>query len=274
MTTERRAAAIAQTVSDLTWCATIPHTVDQVIGIYAERTASSSRPMRSGMTNDEILSRLTASTDSGGGKGGHSDPTAMAALWGEPDATDDDDTVATIRAAIALCHETATEITAICADTLLSARWTPPAATTLTAQVATTVAHVHRWTPQLEHTAANLDGDELAHLDTLVRIALAETAAWLHAKAFGIWDLHRGETLTPAVQRTLVECRVHAGFTAMPPLAVSEKGLCSQCETFQERHRCEPTEAILRRWDYGQAATPGQITEAKAASRKPKRKVG
>ena len=268
MTTERRAAAIAQTVSDLTWCATTPHTVDQVIGIYAERTNHTSRPMRSGMTNDEILSRLTASTDSGGGKGGHSDPTAMAALWGEPDATDDDDTVATIRAAIALCHETATEISAICANTLLSARWTPPAASTLTAQVATTVAHVHRWTPQLEHTAANLDGDELAHLDTLVRIALAETADWLHAKAFGIWDIHRGETLTPAVQRTITPCACCSQW-GYRDHAMPSSDLCEVCAAFRCEHKCWPTKSIRDDRAMGRKRiSTAQIDAARKASRK------
>lgn len=274
MSAERRASAIAETVETLGWCVTIPHTIDQVIGIYAERTGATSRPMRSGMTNDEILSRLTSRTDSGGGKGGHSDPTARAALWGEPDAVDDDETVANIRAAVTLCHETAVEIGGICADALAAPHWRPPAPLTLTQTVSVTVAHIHHWSPSVEHTAANLRGEELAHLDTLVRTALAETATWLHDKAFGIWDLHRGETLQAAVQRTIVECRVHQAWVKNPPNAMPGKDLCTRCVNFQERYRCEPTEPIVRRWDYGSEATPGQILEAKAASRRAKRKVG
>jgi hypothetical protein len=264
---ERRAAAITATLEDLTWCVTIPHTIDQVIGIYAERTSSTSRPMRSGMTNDEILSRLTSSTDSGGGKGGHSDPTAIAALWGEPDATDDDETVGTIRAAVALCSETATEVGDIC-----GAPWIPPSQPGLTAAVSTTISRIHRWAPLVEPTAGQLHGDDLAHLDTLVRTALAETAAWLHAKAFGIWDIHRGETMTAAVQRTIVACRVHEAWVKYPPNAAASSDLCPKCLTFQERYRCTPTEAIIRRWECGTDATPpGMIIEAKAAGRKGKR---
>jgi hypothetical protein len=270
---ERRADAIAETIDTLGWCVTIPHTIDQVIGIYAERTAHTSRPMRHGMTNDEIIASISGGGSSGG-KGGHSDPTARAALWGEPDAVDNDETVATIRAAVTLCHETAVEIGGICADALAAPHWRPPAPLTLTQTVSVTVAHIHHWSPSVEHTAANLRGEELAHLDTLVRTALAETATWLHDKAFGIWDLYRGETLQAAVQRTIVECRVHAAWVKCPPNAVAGKDLCPRCTTFQERYRCEPTEPIVRRWDYGSEATPGQILEAKAASRKSKRKAG
>ena len=264
MSAERRAVAIAETIADLEYCVKIPHTVDQVIGIYAERTANTSRPMRHGMTNDEILSRLTSRPDSGGGKGGHSDPTAMAALWGEADATDDDETVNNIRAAVDLCHETATEVGELC-----GAPWNPPTRPGMTATVALTISRVHRWAPLVEPTASQLHGDELAHLDMLVRTALAETARWLHDKARGIWDLHHGDTLPVAVQRTIVACRVHEAWVKYPPNAMAGKDLCSRCLTFQERYRCEPTEAIVRRWEYGTDATPpGMIIEAKAAGRK------
>lgn len=269
MTAARRAAAIAETIDTLGWCVTIPHTIDQVIGIYAERTGATSRPMRSGMTNDEILSRLTSRTEGGGGVGGHSDPTARAALWGEPDAVDDDETVANIRAAVTLCHETAVEIGEVC-----GAPWNPKTAPGLTASVANTISRVHRWAPLVEPTADALHGEELARLDTLVRVALAETATWLHDKAFGIWDAARGETLQAAVQRTIVECRIHQAWVKNPPNAVAGKDLCARCVNFQERYRCEPTEPIVRRWDYGCEATPGQILEAKAVGRKARRKVG
>lgn len=144
----------------------------------------------------------------------------------------------------------------------------------MTATVALTISRVHRWAPMVEPTASQLHGDELAHLDMLVCTALAETATWLRDKAFGIWDLYRGETLQAAVQRTIVECRVHAAWVKCPPNAVAGKDLCPRCAKFQERYRCEPTEPIVRRWDYGSEATPGQILEAKAAGRKSKRKDG
>jgi len=264
---DRRAAAVAETIKALGWCVTIPHTIDQVIGIYAERTRTTARPMRHGMTNDEILASITG--HGGGSTSGHSDPTARAALWGEPEAVDDDETVATIRHAVDLCHRSAAEIAGICGTT------TPaPADPTLTTTVATTISTVHRWAPQLEPIAAELHGDDLAHLDQLVRTDLAETATLLHDKAYGIWDMTRGEQLQVAMQRTIVACRVHERWVKNPPNAVGPKDLCARCTKFQERHRCEPTEPIVRRWEYGAEATPGQILEAKAAGRKAKRKAG
>ena len=268
MTAERRAESVAETIEVLGWCVTIPHTIDQVVGIYAARTTTTTRPMRAGMTNDEIIASISG--HGGGGRSGHSDPTARAALWGEPDAVDDDETVATIRAAVSLCHETAVEIGELCGQP-----WHPAKTSHgLTGTVATTISRIHRWAPLVEPTAGQLHGGQLAHLDTLVRTALAETATWLHDKAFGIWDIHRGETLQAAVQRTIVACRVHERWVKNPPNAVGVKDLCPRCATFQERYRCEPTEPIVRRWDYGSEATPGQILEAKAVGRKSKRKVG
>ena len=261
MTSDRRAQSLSSTIEHLDWCVTIHHTIDQVIGIYAERTRTTTRPLRHGMTNDEILSALVNNGGTGG-KGGHSDPTARAALWGEPDATDDDETVSTIAASVALCHETAVEIAAICGTPA-----PPPPDPTLTTRIASTLAHVHRWRPVLETTASNLDGDDLTHLDTLVRVALGETAQWLHHKAEGIWLQHRGERMQVAQQKPIEPCRLHAKWVRNPPHAAPGRELCQQCTDFQERHRCEPTEPIIRRWEYGSPATPGQIVEAKASKR-------
>lgn len=272
MTADHRTRAVAATIAHLEWCATIPHTIDQIIGIHAERTSATTRPMRHGMTNDEILSTLTSRTGSGG-KGGHSDPTARAALWGEPDAPDTDD-IATVRAAVTRCADAARTIGDTCAATLGHAPWRPPAPVGLTGTVTTAIARIHRWAPDLEPTAELLHGSDLAALDALVRTELADTAGWLHDKAEAIWAEHRGEQRQPAVQRPLVACRVHARWVNDPPTAIGAKGLCSRCEEFQDRYSCEPTEAIVRRWDYGAAATPGQIAEAKAPKRTGRKRGG
>ena len=138
----------------------------------------------------------------------------------------------------------------------------------------TAIARIHRWAPDLEPTAEALHGADLAALDALVCTELADTAGWLHDKAEAIWAEHRGEQRQPAVQRPLVACRVHARWVNDPPTAVGTKGLCSRCEEFQDRYSCEPTEAIVRRWDYGAAATPGQIAEAKAPKRTGRKRGG
>ena len=160
------------------------------------------------------------------------------------------------------------EIAAICGTPA-----PPPPDPTLTTRIASTLAHVHRWRPVLETTASNLEGDDLTHLDTLVRVALGETAQWLHHKAEGIWLQHRGERMQVAQQKPIEPCRLHAKWVRNPPHAAPGRELCQQCTDFQERHRCEPTEPIIRRWEYGSPATPGQIVEAKASKRSNNRKA-
>ena len=261
MTSDRRSSAVAETIEALGWCVTIPHTIDQIIGIYAERTGSSTRRMRHGMTNDEIVASINGITGGGGGKGGHSDPTARAALWGEPDAVDDDETVGNIRAAVALCWESSEEIAGICGTT------TPTPQPSMTAKAAATISTIHRWAPNLEPTASELHGDDLAHLDTLVRVNLAETAQWLHDKAKGIWDLHRGETLTPAVQRTLTPCACCSEW-GYRDHAVPNSDLCEVCKAFRDEHKCWPTKSIRDDRAMGRKRVrPGQLAEAKAAKR-------
>ena len=257
-------AAIASTLEALGWCVTIPHTIDQVLGIHAERTTP--RRFALGLSNDQILQAMRAQ------EGGRtavewSDPTGDAALWGEPDAIDDDETAGTIRGAVATCHETAIEIGHLCGTTS-----PPPPDPTLTTRISATITNVHRWAPIVP--TVQLAPDELAHMDWLIRDVLAETATWLKAKAEGIWLEHKGERLLVAEQKPLVSCRIHVAWVKNPPNAAGPKGLCDRCLKFQERHRCEPTEPIVRRWEYGCEATPGQIIEAKAAGRKAKHKTG
>lgn len=45
-------------------------------------------------------------------------------------------------------------------------------------------------------------------------------------------------------------------------------GLCQQCRDFKGNHKCLPTEPIVRRWEYGQAATPGQIVDARSTAQR------
>lgn len=253
MTRPTNSVALATAAQHLAWCATIPHTIDQVLGIYTEALSGQGRPMRHGMTNDEILRAITARI---GGRGsGHSDPTPNAALRGEPDAIDDgDETIASITTAIvSLDALTAELVAAVPIDP------GPEAARTGRDRTDTLRAcevRLHRCASHVDHR------DDLGHL---IHGEIGETAAWLHAKAEAIWLASRGEHKPVAVQRDLVECsccsRWRSGTIART------RGLCEQCATFQGHHRCLPTEPIVRRWDYGKGATPAQVLEAKAASK-------
>ena len=257
-------AAIASTLEALGWCVTIPHTIDQVLGIHAERTTGH-RPMRHGMTNDEILSTLV-NNGGGGGKGGHSDPTARAALWGEPDAIDDDETAGTIRGAVATCHETAIEIGHLCGTTS-----PPPPDPTLTTRIATTITIVHRWAPIAP--TVQLAPDELSHMDWLIRDVLAETATWLKAKAEGIWLEHKGERLLVAEQKPLAPCACCSEW-GYRDHAVPSSDLCEVCKRFRDEHKCWPTKSIRDDRAMGRKrVTPGQLAEAKAAKRSNNRKA-
>lgn len=262
----RRAERFDAAVRHLDWCAQVPHTIDNIVGIYAEKTRNTSRPMRHGMTNDEILSSLT-NHSGGGGKGGHSDPTAQAALYGEPDAIDDDGTVAELRGTIAGIAAHALELDDLCALSVDEPVWRPPSTDpTLTGQVRDAVSRLHHCRPLLDRTA-----DVHPHADWLLR-EIAESAAWLHDKTRGIWDQHRGDQLPVAEQKPIVECRI-CGDWRTGTIAVAA-GRCSDCSTFHGNHGCERTEGIVRRAEYGKGPTPAQMIEARAAKKSKAKATG
>lgn len=265
--TDRLHQALATAISELEWFA-IPHTVDQIVGLYSEALAGQTMRYRHGVSNDEMLEAIRASGSSTpGGKGGHSDPTADAALRGEPDAIDDaDGTLGAIDACLALLEDAARRLDHLGADSCGRVRWHPPrAADGRQGRLSMVISRLHHAAPTLD-AAAQLDPDLV---DELVRTHIAESAAWLHEKATEIWRASRGEAMPVAVQRAIVECSCCSPWRK--GTIAQARGLCQQCATFQSHHRCLPTEAIVRRWDYGKGATPAQVLEAKAASRKRRR---
>ena len=249
-------------IEHIDWCTKPPHTLTQVIGIYAEATADTPRTMGHGLTNDEILASIASRAESRGQKGSHSDPTPRAALWGHADAVDDtDETLGGLRASAAHVIEAATRISDLCAGVAGEALWRPPSTWEgLDVELRTAATGLHRCLPNIAAT------HDVHDLSFLVRVELLETAVWLHAKAEGIWLASKGETKTAAVQRERAECSHCAGWRR--GTMATTKGLCEQCANFQYHHKCKPTEAVVRRWEVGRGATPGQINEAKAASRK------
>jgi hypothetical protein len=265
--TDRAALApiLRGSIASLDWLNTIPHTIDQVIGLHAEATRNAPRKLRHGLTNDEIIASISGG--GGGGSSGHADPTAMAALWGEPDAVDDLDLQA-IDSALELCWETAVELDHAGATACDLNPWNPIRQRGRAGTVQGTLAHLHHAIPNL---AAAEEADP-GHVRFLVVTSLDETAAWLKRKAEAIWRASRGETEPAAVQRTLVDCSNCGGWRT-GTIAV-RKGLCEQCARFQDAYKFPPNEAITRAWDYGrERLTPAMIAEAKAdaAGRRKKR---
>jgi len=269
----KRSAALAASIDALDWCSMIPHTIDQVVGIHIEAVSRSGRPLsKQVLTNDELLAKITgrSSGDGGGGKGGHSDPTAMAALMGEPDAVDDaDETLGRISAAIAALVEHADEADHVIAEALGMERWNPPPTSgTRTQLVAHTTARLHHATPNLEAAIAML-GRDAGHLDWLVRTAIHDHATWLHEKASTIWRTSRGEEQIPAVQRTITKCSCCTPF-GYNEHALPDSPLCAGCESFRREYKCWPTRAIKQQLvDYGRKRLSSKlIDDAKAAAKK------
>lgn len=259
----RRAQRFDAAVAHLDWCAAVPHTVDAIIGIHAEKTRDQPRPMRHGMTNDEILSSLT-SHGGGGGKGGHSDPTAQAALHGEPDAVGDDLTLAEVRATIESIGGHAHELDDLCCDSVDEPRWRPPSSgSSLTSQIRDATSRLHHARPLLDRTA-----DVHPHADWLL-VEIAESAAWLHEKCAEIWRASRGEAMPVAVQRERLTCEDCARHGVQSDVADNSRTRCAKCLRFRREYHVAPTADIVRSWDAGrQRLTPGMIAEAKAQARK------
>lgn len=259
--TDRAALApiLRGSIASLDWLNTIPHTIDQVIGLHAEATRNAPRKLRHGLTNDEIIASISGG--GGGGSSGHADPTATAALWGEPDAVDDLDLQA-IDSALELCWETAVELDHAGAKACDLNPWNPIRQRGRAGTVQGTLAHLHHATPNL----AAAEEVDPGHVRFLVVTVLDDSASWLHRKAEGIWKGSRGHLAPAAVQRAIVECSNCSPWRKST--IAWRKGLCKQCADFQDDHKCRPTEAIVRRWEYGQGATPSQILEAKAPRRR------
>lgn len=238
---------LTQALADLDWCCQPPHTIDQVLGIYAEELSRNGRGDGRHMSNDEILSSIVSRWEVGGGTSGHSDPTARAALSGTPD--DADETLGSIDAAIGLLCDTVNELTH----------------RTITGHART--VRIRNMTTEIHRL--DLAADD--RLELLIRTDLAGTAAWLRTKCEGIWLASKGETLQPAVQKPIDECRI-CGTWRKDTIALAA-GRCAECSSFFGNHGCERTEGIVKRAEYGKGPTPAQMIEARAKKPNHKRKA-
>ena len=245
---------MAAAIEDLGWLVRIPHTIDQVIGIYAEATSNQPRAFTHGLSVTKLVESIKAQSYDGarGGKGGHSDPTPSTALAGEPDAIEDDETLATMAHAVGMLTEAAQSLAVRAGQPyrLVGAGYT--------GRITSVLSALHRLPPNVA---------ELDQAPWLLR-RLAEDSSWLRSKAEGIWLESKGETKQVAVQRPMRECswcsRWRTGTSGH-----GDSGLCDQCRNFKGTNTCMPHEPIVRRWDNGQGATPGQIAEAKAHAKAP-----
>lgn len=254
----RHAESLARSIGHLDWFK-IPHTLDQVIGVYAEATSELAGTTARTRTNDQMVDGIKASAAEGrGAKGGHSDPTPAAALRGEPDAVDDDVTVGSIDAALDLLSESVLEVA-----TALGIRVPPPGRLGRQSRITDASTNLHRITPDLHVVDHQLDAK---HLDFVIRTAIGETAEWLHVKAEAIWDAAKADA-RPAQTRTHAECSncVTHGITGT---TATVDGMCGHCSRFQSDHKCLPDQRICRAWDRGAKSIPnGWVMEAQAASR-------
>lgn len=263
MTAERRTTALASTADHLGWFQ-IPRTLDNIIGIYAEATRETQRPMRHGLSNDEILAEMVK-RNSGGGTGGHSDPTATVALWGEPDARDDaDGTLGMIDADLARITEAASELDHTCSAILGLA----PLGGNFTGRQ----ARLNAALSMLTHLRPNLEpaiaaGADEHRIDELIHVKLHESAQGLRIKCQEIWQASRGDSRPVVVQRAIAECSNCSSHGITGTIA-GALGLCANCRRFQSDEKCLPDQRICRAWDRGSKCIPnGWKLEAKAAAK-------
>lgn len=252
-------------LTHMEWFSTTSHSLHNVIGIYAEVLVGKSMRWRHGATNDAMVDALKAASydGAGGGKSGHSDPTADQALRHHPDAIDE--TIAQMRHAETHLYETALEL---CHHLDLPT---------------TTGPDGNPWSGL--HGAVMLTTRVRAHLPAEVDdphtvgaiVDLADTAAWLHEKAQWIWTSAKGDALPVAEQKPLDPCRVcgpwHAPHARPPHAAPGAKGRCQACNVFFGNHGFDRIEGIWKRAEYGKGPTPAQMIEARAAGKGDKQKA-
>lgn len=264
--TDRLHTALATAIAELEWFR-IPHTVDQVVGLYSEALGATTMRFRHGLTNVELVEALKASDpDSRGGKG-HADPTPAAALAGEPDAIDDDadETLRQIDHDLAMMAAAARELDHLGCDAAAQVRWHPPTPDYgRQGAVGLVVARLHHATPNLA-AAHQADPERVAEL---IRHHIAEPATWLHTKALDIWQASRGEHRPAVVQRPRLHCEDCARHGIQSDVADSSRVRCAKCLRFRREYHVAPTADIVRSWDAGrERLTPGMIAEAKAQAK-------
>lgn len=260
--TQRRTEAITEAIEHLDWCSQPPHDIDRIAGIYAEAISRQPPAMRHGMSNDDILASITSRAEGGGGKGGHSDPTARAALWGEPDAPDDgDETLRMIAVMVDAVLEYATELDGIVQRLMGRPVWVPQtSARTRSEKLRMATTYLHHALPDIWVAEAGL-----ADVYGLIRNDLLDTARWLHEKAAAIWEAHHGDRQQVAVRREIKACRI-CGDWRKDTIAAAA-GRCTECDGFFRNHQCERTETIVRKAEAGRGPSPGDMIEARATRR-------
>lgn len=262
---------VVSAIEDLSWLVTIPHTIDQVTGIYAEATQQHRSPMHPfGLTPGQLAERIESRRNDGTprGKGGHSDPTGDAAVrraapgaTGDEDElgpTEDNELLSTMSHAVTRIEEGAADLAAICDVT------GPHPAPDATVD-RTSTGRLGRVTSTLHRLPVHWHQHDGA---VWIARTLAEDARWLRGKAEAIWLESKGETKQVAVQRPLRECS-HCSKWRTGTIGSGTDGLCDEDRNFKRNHGCMSTEPIVRRWEVGMAATPGQILEAKAHAKAP-----
>ena len=202
-------------------------------------------------------------------KGDHSDPTHAQAAAIIDAGIDSTRQARDLHRTAATIAETASWIRATIAAEPIQPGWTIRDAIGDIAW-ATEIPHAAAaWTTEVPELRAEMD-HAIDHLDRQCRVLVGQCRAILAAAV---------RERPKVTQPKATPCRCHArwlqasGSVQRPPTAV-RFGLCEECAQFKTRNGgAEPTDAILRRWDYGRGATPAQIAEAKAARRQRRRKA-
>ncbi|QXC59343.1 hypothetical protein KSP35_13115 [Aquihabitans sp. G128] len=247
------AAALTATTRDLTWLCTIPHTLDHVVVVAQELDQRDRR---------QAAMASAAATGGGSRPSGHSDPTGDQAVAGIAQSAAE--AVRSIDAATALLLDAGRTLGHQVDDALGLDRWHPPAGTGRCGRLRTVEARIHRAAPVLDAYLAGLSAAQHTDVEHLVRDQLAETAAWLHAKASGILADARPEDRDQPVQRARRLCTSCSRF-GLEVDVEHYRDRCRNCGNFQQAHGCLPTERIIRTWHAGlNRVTPGMVLEAKA----------
>jgi hypothetical protein len=224
-------------------------------------------PSRYVMALRAVNMATQAASLGGGGSGGSrpkgtiSDPTGTAAIRGIGDTTDLTDTHAIVL-------ETAWCIRGDVTQALHDAHLTHPAPST----AAAALDHL-RWAATIPHTTTNAVAawrragrfEDAAMLDTSIDLVCREACNLAVMVRAASSKVARAPEDVPT-QKKIESCRNCAKWRTGTIAAAN--GLCDECKRFQGREHCLPTEPIVRRWEVGQNATPGQIIEAKANRRK------
>lgn len=247
---------LSSAIALVDWLCAPPHTIEMILGIYGEVAAHQGRELPSGLTASELAQWIG---NSSAGTSDRSDPVTREAM-----GTSEDPAVQTVDAAIAQLAGLARDLDDHACTMAGQPLWRPTERKGRTEILRDSTTRLHHARSLGLEDHDRCDGD----LHPMWERAYCETAVWLHAKALGIWKAAKGETHQVAEQKPRSECELCSAWRNGTTAA--SRGRCEQCATFQDHHKCKPTEAIVRRWEAtGNGATPpGMILEAKAAGKR------